>query len=163
MASLVLSDSSQLTSDSQHLGEKGLDLSELWRSRTSAHGPTGLSAPSTFRRWRRGGSARTSAPTKTAIPAQDARGLGGAEEDRSLLKFLALKEREKLNVCYHALQHFNPIIISRSTRATAIISDVWGCAEAGNGTLARVRIINSRHASRALKDARERGGPTMRR
>nr|CAD7458767.1 unnamed protein product [Timema tahoe] len=70
-------------------GEKGLDLSELWRSRTSAHGPTGLSAPSTFRRWRRGGSARTSAPAKTA-PAQDARGLGGAEEDRSLLKFLAL-------------------------------------------------------------------------
>nr|CAD7200873.1 unnamed protein product [Timema douglasi] len=71
-------------------GEKGLDLSELWRSRTSAHGPTGLSAPSTFRRWRRGGSARTSAPAKPAVPAQDARGLGGAEEDRSLLKFLAL-------------------------------------------------------------------------
>jgi hypothetical protein len=76
-------------------GEKGLDLSDLWRSRPSpsAGSKNDAVAPvSTFKRWRRGGGARNGGGRSSPSHAQNC---GGGKEppgegDRSLLKFLAL-------------------------------------------------------------------------
>ena len=69
-------------------GDKGLDVSDLWKSRPSASAVNkneAVAPVSTFKRWRRGGR---SSPSHV-------QNFGGGKEppgegDRSLLKFLAL-------------------------------------------------------------------------
>lgn len=82
--------------------EKGLDLSDLWRSRQSSSAvkkndavPTPVApsaAPaSTFKRWRRSGGTRSGGGRTSTAPAENCSSKESAGvEDRSLLKFLAL-------------------------------------------------------------------------
>jgi hypothetical protein len=82
--------------------EKGLDLSDLWRSRQSSSAakkndtvPTPMApsaAPgSTFKRWRRSGGTRNGGGrSSTGHPENCSSKESAGVEDRSLLKFLAL-------------------------------------------------------------------------
>ncbi|KAJ8883438.1 hypothetical protein PR048_015281 [Dryococelus australis] len=118
-------------------GEKGLDLSELWRSHgRSDAAPTAHSAVSTFKRWRRGARA---APKSAEQPAPAA-----CDQDRSLLKFLALNA---LDLTAPA----SDILLKNRQNAWFQLSGHPDCfAPAGPGTIWKKRSGGPENAEREV-------------
>ncbi|XP_069694996.1 inositol-trisphosphate 3-kinase homolog isoform X3 [Periplaneta americana] len=139
--------------DSQ-TGEKGLDLSDLWRTRPAANSstkkndaapasvaPSAAAVSSTFKRWRRGGGG-----TRSRSPGH-AENEPAAEEDRSLLKFLALNA---LDLTAPA----SDILLKNRQNSWFQLSGHPDCfAPAGPGTIWKKRNGGPENAEREVYEA----------
>ncbi|XP_063216453.1 inositol-trisphosphate 3-kinase homolog isoform X2 [Bacillus rossius redtenbacheri] len=124
-------------------GEKGLDLSELWRSHGRGDAAPAHSAVGTFKRWRRGARA---AP-KPAAPAASEDAPAASEQDRSLLKFLALNA---LDLTAPA----SDILLKNRQNAWFQLSGHPDCfAPAGPGTIWKKRSGGAENAEREAYEA----------
>ncbi|XP_021941752.1 inositol-trisphosphate 3-kinase homolog isoform X3 [Zootermopsis nevadensis] len=118
-------------------GDKGFDLSDLWRSRASPSADKKRDAAvSSFKRWRRGGCRSTPGHTEPS-----------AEEDGSLLKFLALNA---LDLTAPA----SDILLKNRQNSWFQLSGHPDCfAPAGPGTIWKKRNGGPENAEREVYEA----------
>lgn len=148
-------------------GEKGLDLGDLWRSRSAAPDVSTPASPtatcisattapaSGFKRWRRGGSggggggvgralSSETAPASNPASGQSKDHAPAAVEDRSLLKFLALNA---LDLTAPA----SDVLLKNRQNAWFQLSGHPDCfAPAGPGTIWKKRSGGSENAEREV-------------